>query len=179
MIVTRQTILASADRIRGHVRRTPIMSVNGADFGLDHAVTLKLELFQHTGSFKARGAFNNLLAGNIPAAGIVAASGGNHGAAAAHAAAQLGIAARIFVPEIAGPTKIGMIRATGADLQVVPGRMPMPLRRRKPTVWTAALCRSTPMKALAPWRAKAPWPPNCRARRRIWMSCWSLSAAVD
>lgn len=121
MTISRADIDAAAERIDGHVRTTPVMSVHGADFGLHHDVDLKLELFQHTGSFKARGAFNSLLQGDIPNGGVVAASGGNHGAAVAYAAAQLGIPARIFVPEPAGPTKIGLIRATGADLEVVPG----------------------------------------------------------
>jgi threonine dehydratase len=84
-------------------------------------IALKLEQMQHTGSFKARGAFNTLLQVAVPEAGIVAASGGNHGAAVAYAAARLGHRARIYVPEIAGPAKIALIRAQGADLQVVPG----------------------------------------------------------
>ena len=79
------------------------------------------ETFQHTGSFKARGAFNTLLSRPVPAAGVVAASGGNHGAAVAYAARRLGHPAHIFVPEIAGPSKIALIRGTGADLTVVPG----------------------------------------------------------
>jgi len=109
------------ERIAGHVRRTPVLEVAGPDLDLAFPVTLKLELFQHTGSFKARGAFNNLLSGDIPNAGVVAASGGNHGAAVAFAAARLGVPARIFVPQIAGPAKIDLIRATGAALEVVPG----------------------------------------------------------
>ena len=64
-------------------------------------LTLKLELFQHGGSFKARGAFVNLLAREIPAAGVVAASGGNHGAAVAFAAPRVGVPARIYVPTVA------------------------------------------------------------------------------
>lgn len=120
-MITRDDIESAAARINGHVRCTPVMAVAGVEFGLDYDLDLKLELFQHTGSFKARGAFNSLLSGNVPDAGVVAASGGNHGAAVAFAAARLGIPARIFVPEIAGETKIGLIRATGADLEVVPG----------------------------------------------------------
>lgn len=120
-MISRDDIQAAAERIEGYVRRTPVMAVAGAEFGLDYDLDLKLELFQHTGSFKARGAFNSLLSGNVPEAGVVAASGGNHGAAVAFAASRLGIPARIFVPEIAGETKIGLIRATGADLEVVPG----------------------------------------------------------
>lgn len=119
-MITKDDIVAAARRIADHIRRTPVIEV-AEGLGLDRPVTLKLELFQHTGTFKARGAFNSLLAGDIPEAGIVAASGGNHGAAVAFAASHLGIPARIFVPEIAGPTKIGLIRATGAALEVVPG----------------------------------------------------------
>ncbi|MEQ8896374.1 MAG: threonine/serine dehydratase [Roseovarius sp.] len=106
-------------RVGGHVRRTPVMEARG--FGLDYPVALKLEQAQHTGSFKARGAFNTLLSMEVPEAGLVAASGGNHGAAVAYAGAQLGHRARIYVPEMAGPAKIGLIERLGADLQVVPG----------------------------------------------------------
>ena len=120
-MITQDNIREAEARIRPHVRRTPLMRVAGGDLGLGFDVDLKLELFQHTGSFKARGAFNSLLSMDVPAAGVVAASGGNHGAAAAYAAARLGVPARIFVPEIAGATKISMIRATGADLEVMPG----------------------------------------------------------
>ena len=84
-------------------------------------VGLKLEHLQQTGSFKARGAVNTLVAGPVPQAGVVAASGGNHGVAVAWAARRLGHAARIYVPELAGPAKIALIRSQGADLQVVPG----------------------------------------------------------
>ncbi|KNG93798.1 threonine/serine dehydratase [Pseudaestuariivita atlantica] len=108
-------IAAAADRIRGHVRRTPVVE------GIAGAVMLKLEHLQHTGSFKPRGAFNTLLSQDVPAAGVVAASGGNHGAAVAHAARALGHPAHIFVPEIAGPSKIALIERTGAELTVVPG----------------------------------------------------------
>jgi threonine dehydratase len=110
---------AAATRIRPHVQRTPVLTVAG--FGLDRPIEMKLEQMQHTGSFKARGAFNTLLTSAVPEGGVVAASGGNHGAAVAHAARALGHRAAIFVPEIAGPSKIALIRATGADLTVVPG----------------------------------------------------------
>ncbi len=114
--------------IRPHVRRTPVVEVDLADFagcgaagGTACRVVLKLEHLQHSGSFKARGAFANLLTRTVPPAGVVAASGGNHGAAVAHAARALGHPARIYVPQIAGPAKIALIRAQGAALQVVPG----------------------------------------------------------
>jgi threonine dehydratase len=112
-------IEAAAARIAGHVRRTPVMRIEG--FGLDRPAEVKLEQLQHTGSFKARGAFNTLLGVPVPAAGVVAASGGNHGAAVAFAAARLGHPARIFVPEMAGASKIALIERTGATLTVVPG----------------------------------------------------------
>ncbi|MGR3501993.1 threonine/serine dehydratase [Pseudaestuariivita sp.] len=114
-MVTPDDISAAAARIAGHVRRTPVVE------GIGGAVSLKLEHLQHTGSFKPRGAFNTLLSGGVPKAGVVAASGGNHGAAVAYAAKSLGIQAHIFVPEIAGPSKIALIERTGAKLTVVPG----------------------------------------------------------
>ncbi|HSF96980.1 MAG TPA: threonine/serine dehydratase [Thermohalobaculum sp.] len=116
-------IQAAAERIRGHVRRTPVLTVDDG-LGLAYPVQLKLELLQHTGSFKPRGAFNNLLSRDVPQSGVVAASGGNHGAAVAFAARKLAIPARIFVPKIAGPAKIALIRETGADLVVTEGLYP-------------------------------------------------------
>lgn len=110
-------IKAAADRIAGHTQVTPIMQSGIPGY----PVELKLEHMQHTGSFKARGAFNTLLSSEVPQAGVVAASGGNHGAAAAFAARALGYPAKIFVPELAGPSKIALIEQIGADLSVVPG----------------------------------------------------------
>lgn len=105
--------------IRPYVRRTPLLEVDGADFALPiDRLSFKLEFLQHTGSFKARGAFFNLLSRNIPAAGVVAASGGNHGAAVAYAAQRLGVPAAIFVPDVASPAKIAQIRSYGADLKI-------------------------------------------------------------
>jgi len=109
--------------IRPHVRRTPVIEARGEDFGGPAvALTFKLELFQHAGSFKTRGAFSNLLTREIPEAGVVAASGGNHGVAVAHAARTLGIPARIFVAEVTSPAKIAQIRDSGADLEIVGAR---------------------------------------------------------
>jgi threonine dehydratase len=79
-------------------------------------VVVKLESLQHSGSFKTRGAFANLLMREVPPAGVVAATGGNHGAAVAYAAARLGQPARIFVPTVASPSKIERIRSYGAEL---------------------------------------------------------------
>lgn len=114
-----QEIKAASARIAPHVLRTPVAEVRLA--GLDRPIEVKFEQMQHTGTFKARGAFNSLLSGKVPEAGIVAASGGNHGAAVAYAASQLGYNAAVFVPEMAGPAKIDLIRRAGADLRVVPG----------------------------------------------------------
>lgn len=97
-----------------------MVEVAGADFALDGvSIVLKLELLQHTGSFKPRGAFANLLTRDVPPAGVVAASGGNHGAAVAFAAMKLGKPAKIFVPSVASAAKIARIRGYGADLVVI------------------------------------------------------------
>jgi threonine dehydratase len=112
--------IAGVERlIRPHVRRTPVVDVDAKDFGLPgEALNIKLELLQHAGSFKARGAFANLLTREVPRAGVVAASGGNHGAAVAYAARKLGVPARIYVPTVSSPAKIELIRACGAELVV-------------------------------------------------------------
>ena len=115
----REGIARSYDVIRPYIRRTPVVDVDAADFGLDALpLVLKLELMQHTGSFKTRGAFSNLLTRVVPAAGVVAASGGNHGVAVAYAAKQTGKAARIFVPTVSSPAKMDRIRSYGAELMV-------------------------------------------------------------
>jgi threonine dehydratase len=117
--IDRESIAAVEQIIRPHIRRTPILETSSADFGLPPArLTFKLELLQHSGSFKARGAFTNLLTRKIPPAGIVAASGGNHGVAIAYAAMKLGVPARIFIPSVASAEKIDRIRASGADLVI-------------------------------------------------------------
>ena len=112
--------ITGADRlIRPHIRRTPVVEVEGSDFGLSGVrLILKLESLQHSGSFKARGAFANLLMREVPAVGVVAATGGNHGVAVAFAAMKLKTPARIFVPEVASPAKRERIRSYGADLVV-------------------------------------------------------------
>lgn len=111
-------IHAAYQRIRPHIRRTPVLATERGTFGHDGPVSFKLEFLQHAGSFKARGAFNSLLGAALPAAGVTAASGGNHGAAVAFAARELGIPARIFVPEIASAAKIALIRACGAEIVI-------------------------------------------------------------
>jgi threonine dehydratase len=117
--INREHILAAYQLIRPHIRRTPVVETDGRDFGLESIrLIFKLELLQHSGSFKARGAFTNLLSREIPAAGVVAASGGNHGAAVAFAARKAGRPARIFVPAVCSPEKIERIQSYGADLVV-------------------------------------------------------------
>ena len=117
--LTRERIAATYGRLRAYIRRTPVLEVDAADFGLPPAPLLfKLELLQHSGSFKARGAFANLLLREVPSAGVVAASGGNHGAAVAYAAHRLGVPAAIFVPSVASPAKQQRIRDYGARLMV-------------------------------------------------------------
>jgi threonine dehydratase len=117
--ISRETIAAVEPVIRPHIRRTPVVQLNGGDVGLDPLLlTLKLELLQHSGSFKVRGAFTNLLLRPIPSAGVVAASGGNHGAAVAYATGKLGVPARIFVPTCCSPAKVERIRSYGANLVI-------------------------------------------------------------
>lgn len=117
--VSRDDIAATERLIRPFIRRTPTITVDAADFGLPNApLDLKLELLQHAGSFKARGAFANLMLRDVPKAGVIAASGGNHGAAVAYAAQQRGVPATIFVPSIASPAKIDRIRGYGAEIVV-------------------------------------------------------------
>jgi len=117
--VNADRIAAVENIIRPHVRRTPILVVAGADFRLDSiSLIFKLEFLQHAGSFKARGAFANLLTREAPKAGVVAASGGNHGVAVAYAAGKLGVPAKIFVPNVASSEKVECIRRCGASLVI-------------------------------------------------------------
>lgn len=109
-MVSRQRIASVEALIRPYVRHTPIVE--------DAGLVFKLESLQHSGSFKVRGAFANLLTREIPPAGVVAASGGNHGAAVAYAARSLGVKARIYVPTVSSPAKVSRIRSYGAQLVV-------------------------------------------------------------
>src|SRR5450631_2927026 len=118
-MISRQQIFSTHQIIRPHIRKTPVVEVDGADFGIEAArLVLKLESLQHAGSFKCRGAFTNLLTRQIPVAGVVAASGGNHGAAVAYAAMRRRVPAKIFVPSVASSTKIRQISDYGADLTI-------------------------------------------------------------
>jgi threonine dehydratase len=117
--ISRAEIATNEKLIRPHIRRTPILNAQGAEFSLGSLpLIFKLELLQHAGSFKARGAFTNLLLRQVPPVGVVAASGGNHGAAVAYAAMKLGVPAKIFVPAVASPEKIERIRSYGAQLVI-------------------------------------------------------------
>jgi len=121
--ISREQIAAIEPMVRPYIRRTPVIEVDGADLALDNArLVLKLELMQHAGSFKARGAFTNMLLRPVPEAGVVAASGGNHGAAVAFAAQRMGKPATIFVPTVAAPAKMERIRGYGARLVVTGDR---------------------------------------------------------
>ena len=125
-MISRDDIRATYDTIRPYIRRTPVVRVDLGELdpaGTDlPTVTLKLEQLQCAGSFKARGAFANLLLREVPPAGVVAASGGNHGVAVAYAAHRLGVPARIFVPTVSAAAKVERIRRLGAELVVTGDR---------------------------------------------------------
>lgn len=119
LVINREQIRSVLPMIAPHIRRTPVMEVDASEFGLPGgSLTLKFELFQHSGSFKARGVFTNMLLRQVPKVGVVAASGGNHGAAVAFAAMKLEKPARIFVPTVSSRAKQDRIRSYGADLVV-------------------------------------------------------------
>jgi threonine dehydratase len=118
-MIFRADVEAARERVAGHVRTTPVLEADPGTFG--GSATFKLELLQHTGSFKARGAFNRLLHAQArgeldPAVGIVVASGGNAGLANAFAAARLGVPATVFVPENAPAVKVARLRQLGAEV---------------------------------------------------------------
>lgn len=113
-MITRTDIATAANRIAGHVRHTPVLHLTAGELGPDIPLVLKLELLQHAGSFKPRGAFNRLLSTELPIAGVIAASGGNHGAAVAYAARALGVTAEIFVPRQTPAAKVARISSYGA-----------------------------------------------------------------
>ncbi len=108
----------AAARLGERVRRTPVLPLAAGDLGLAFPITLKLELLQHTGSFKPRGAFNRVLAEPDRPSALVAASGGNHGAAVAYVGWTLGLPARVFVPEVTSAMKRERIAGFGAQLVV-------------------------------------------------------------
>lgn len=115
-------IEAARLRIGERVRRTPIVMAEGAAFGTSVPVALKLELLQHTGSFKPRGVFNRILfameSDELPKEGVIGASGGNAGMAIAYAARAVGVSAEIFVPEATSKVKVDRIRKLGANVTI-------------------------------------------------------------
>lgn len=122
-MITPQDVDEAAARIEPYVRRTPVMPLHRSELGLPAGapVLAKLELLQHTGSFKARPAFSLLTARNVPDAGVIAASGGNFGMAVAYAAQQLGHRATICVPRTTPEGKRALLDGYGADVVVVDG----------------------------------------------------------
>jgi threonine dehydratase len=116
-VITRLDVEAAVARTAGYVRRTPV-----AQLAFDGVppVWCKLEFLQHSGSFKARGAFNRILAaqeaGSLPEAGVIAASGGNAGLAVAYVAARLGVPAEVYVPRTVPDVKVARLDALGATV---------------------------------------------------------------
>jgi threonine dehydratase len=163
--------------IAPYIRVTPVVETAGR-FGLAaFPLAFKLELFQHAGSFKTRGAFTNLLARAIPAAGVVAASGGNHGAAVAYAAMRLGVRARIFVPTVSSPAKVKRIRGYGADLVVGGDRYADALAASE--AWTAS--RAPPVHAFDQEETllgQGTLALELAVRRRASTPCWCRWAGV-
>jgi threonine dehydratase len=113
-----EDVREAADRIAGRVRRTPVLEL-GEMHGA--SVVAKLELLQHTGSFKPRGAFNKLLSSEVPPAGVIAASGGNFGSAVAYAARDSGVPVEIFIPSTSPEAKVARVRGYGAEVTIVDG----------------------------------------------------------
>ena len=123
-MITRADVDAASRRIAGRVRRTPVAGVEPELAGAPAALWLKLELMQHTGSFKARGAYNRVLSAMESGAlstdaGVIAASGGNAGLAVAYVAGQVGVPAEVYVPETAPPLKVAKLRSLGATVRQV------------------------------------------------------------
>jgi threonine dehydratase len=121
-MIDRAAIAAAHRAIAPYIRTTPVLHLAGAEaaaLGAPGGVVLKLELCQHAGSFKPRGAFARILGGRpTPGGMVVAASGGNHGAAVAYAASVLGLSAEIFVPDLSTAAKRARIESFGATLHV-------------------------------------------------------------
>ncbi|WP_440580317.1 threonine/serine dehydratase [Streptomyces sp. PT19] len=116
-------IEAAAERIAGHVVRTPTVPSPGLSGLLGVPVTAKLELLQRTGSFKARGATAKLLSLTEAerAAGVVAVSGGNHGVAVAVMAAALDVKATVVMPRTAPARSVEVAEEAGALVRLTDG----------------------------------------------------------
>ena len=178
--VTSEMIAQCERLIRPFIRRTPVLEVDGAEFGLPgHTLTLKLELLQHSGSFKARGAFANLLTRDVPQAGVVAASGGNHGAAVAYAAMKLGKPAKIFVPSVSSPAKVQRIRDYGADLTIEGDRYADALAGQRGMGATNRRIAGAGLRSERNHHGTGNARPRARrARHRISIRCWYRWAAA-
>ena len=128
------------ERAGGFLRQTPLWKLPSAAFGLAAPgveVWLKLEHMQVSGSFKARGMMNRLLANDIPESGVIVASGGNAGIATAAAAKALGVRCQVFLPGVSPEAKRARLRALGAEVVVVgelyPDALAACLARQKET----------------------------------------------
>lgn len=119
LVPTASDVEVAADRIRGLVRRTPVIEVAGGTFGVDAPLVLKLELLQYSGTFKPRGAFNRALTQDVPDAGLVIASGGNAALGVLHVGNRLGHAVEVFVPETAPAVKVAKLHRYGARVHQV------------------------------------------------------------
>jgi threonine dehydratase len=122
-MVTHSDVQAATARTSGSIRRTPLVEADPSMFPPTSRAWLKLEYLQHTGSFKARGALNRVLAaadtGRLPEVGVVAASGGNAGLAVAYAATRLGVPAEVYVPRRAPEVKVAKLLSLGATVERV------------------------------------------------------------
>ncbi|HKT41322.1 MAG TPA: pyridoxal-phosphate dependent enzyme, partial [Rhodanobacteraceae bacterium] len=109
-------IRAARERLGGRVRETPVWQWRGDAIGraagIDTQVLLKLELFQYTGTFKARGALLNAMALSDEAKqrGVTAVSAGNHAIAVAFAARAEGTTAKVVMPKTANPARVALCR---------------------------------------------------------------------
>lgn len=172
--ISGERIETAEDVIRPYIRRTPVVEIDGRDFGLDTPqITLKLEFVQHSGSFKSRGAFANLLLRDVPQVGVVAASGGNHGVAVAYAAMRLKVPAKIFLPSISSPAKIASIRDHGADLVIGGDRYADALAASEQWARWLFTPSMRSRRCWVPARLAANW----KGKRPIWIRSWSRSAA--
>jgi len=120
--VTRQDILAAAERIAPYVHRTPMLPSQTLGRLTNTLLSLKAEHLQRTGSFKARGGVNAVLALSPEQRdrGIVTMSAGNHGQGLAYAASLVGVRCVVFMPESAVPTKVAAIAGYGAECLFAP-----------------------------------------------------------
>ncbi len=160
--ITSHAIASVATLIRPYVLRTPVVFLDRAAFGLEPGpLVLKLEQLQHSGSFKARGAFANLLLRPLPDGGVVAASGGNHGAAVAYAAQALGVTgprvrARRSRPRPRSSASAAMARTWSSGAPRTPRRWP-PARNGRPRRARSRSPRSTRSRRSS---APARWAPS-------------------